>query len=80
MVYTNSYFRKDPQDFAFPQQDKAELAFRLMDKDRDGRITKKEMVKAFKNLSMDQVDNVMPVIIHQKLSHFPLYMHFLSVF
>ena len=57
-------FRKDTQEFAFPKQDKAELAFRLMDKDRDGTITKKEMVKVFKNLSMDQVDKVMPVIIH----------------
>ena len=57
-------FRRDHQDFAFPQQDKAELAFRLMDKDRDGTITKKEMVKVFKNLSMDQVDKVMPGIIH----------------
>ena len=35
-----------------------------MDKDRDGTLTKKEMVKVFKNLSMDQVDKVMPEIIH----------------
>ena len=34
-------FRKDTPEFAFPKQDKAELAFRLMDKDRDGTITKK---------------------------------------
>ena len=55
--YQIRIFRKDTRDFAFPKQDKAELAFRLMDKDQDGTITKKEMVKMFKNLSMDQVDN-----------------------
>ena len=60
----SSYFRKYPQYGSFPKQDKAELAFSLMDKDRDGTITKKEMVKVFKNLSMDQVDKVMPGIIH----------------
>ena len=38
-------FRKDLQNGSFPEPTKAELAFRLMDKDRDGTLTKKDMVK-----------------------------------
>ena len=36
--------------------DKAEMAFKLYDKDKDGYITKAEMVKLSKNLTKDQID------------------------
>ena len=44
-----------------------------MDKDHDGTITKMEMVKKFKTLTMDQVDKVMPEITKEKFhkNHFP---------
>ena len=41
------------------KQDKAEMAFRLFDKDKDGYITKGEMVKLSKTLSKEQVEKVM---------------------
>ena len=72
-LYQIYIFRPVPQDHSFPKQDKAELAFRLMDKDHDGTITKMEMVKKFKTLTMDQVDKVMPEITKEKFhkNHFP---------
>ena len=36
--------------------DKAQIAFRLYDKDKDGYITKGEMQKLAKNLSKQQID------------------------
>ena len=38
--------------------DKAQMAFKLYDKDKDGYITKAEMVKLSKNLTKDQVEKV----------------------
>ena len=38
--------------------DKAEMAFRLFDKDKDGYITKGEMIKLSKTLSKEQVEKV----------------------
>ena len=43
------------------KQDKAEMAFRLFDKDKDGYITKGEMVKLSKTLSKEQVEKVISV-------------------
>ena len=39
-------------------QDKAQMAFKLYDKDKDGFITKAEMVKLSKNLTKEQVEKV----------------------
>ena len=41
-------------------QDKAQMAFKLYDRDKDGYITKAEMVKLSKNLTKDQVEKVWP--------------------
>ena len=38
--------------------DKAQMAFKLYDRDKDGYITKAEMVKLSKNLTKDQVEKV----------------------
>ena len=38
--------------------DKAQMAFKLYDKDKDGYITKAEMVKLSKNLTKEQVEKV----------------------
>ena len=43
------------------KQDKAEMAFRMFDKDKDGYITKGEMVKLSKTLSKEQVEKVISV-------------------
>ena len=43
--------------------DKAELAFRLYDKDKDGFITKGEMNKLAKNLTKEQIDKVWTLVI-----------------
>ena len=40
------------------KKDKAEMAFRLYDKDKDGFITKGEMVKLSKTLTKEQVEKV----------------------
>jgi hypothetical protein len=40
------------------KQDKAEMAFKLYDKDKDGYITKAEMTKLSKTLTKDQIDKV----------------------
>jgi hypothetical protein len=40
------------------KKDKAEMAFRLYDKDKDGYITKGEMVKLSKTLTKEQVEKV----------------------
>ena len=40
------------------KKDKAEMAFRLYDKDRDGYITKGEMVTLSKTLTKEQVEKV----------------------
>jgi Ca2+-binding EF-hand superfamily protein len=42
------------------KQDKAEMAFKLYDKDKDGYITKAEMTKLSKTLTKDQIDKVPP--------------------
>ena len=39
-------------------QDKAQMAFKLYDRDKDGYITKAEMVKLSKNLTKEQVEKV----------------------
>jgi len=39
-------------------QDKAEMAFKLYDKDKDGYITKAEMTKLSKTLTKEQIDKV----------------------
>lgn len=39
------------------------MAFKLYDKDKDGYITKAEMVKLSKNLTKDQVEKVKKVSI-----------------
>ena len=65
-LYQIYIFRPVPQDHSFPKQDKAELAFRLMDKDHDGTITKMEMVKKFKaacDRSRQNDDNINEVIM-----------------
>ena len=38
--------------------DKTEMAFKLYDKDKDGFITRQEMVKLSKNLTKEQVEKV----------------------
>ena len=43
-------------------QDKAEMAFKLYDKDKDGFITRAEMVKLSKNLTKEQVEKVKMII------------------
>ena len=40
------------------RQDKAEMAFKLYDKDKDGYITKAEMTKLSKTLTKEQIDMV----------------------
>ena len=40
------------------KKDKAEMAFRLYDKDKDGYITRAEMVKLSKTLTKEQVEKV----------------------
>ena len=42
-----------------PTQDKAEMAFKLYDKDKDGYITRAEMVKLSKTLTKEQVEKVL---------------------
>ena len=54
------YLRGIPQEPPSPDKvDKAEMAFKLYDKDKDGYITKGEMNKLAKNLTKDQIDKVM---------------------
>ena len=50
-------FRKGSQPP--PTQDKAEMAFKLYDKDKDGYITRAEMVKLSKTLTKEQVEKVL---------------------
>ena len=38
--------------------DKAHIAFKLFDKDKDGFVTKSEMEKRSRNLSKDQIEKV----------------------
>ena len=38
--------------------DKAEMAFKLYDRDKDGFVTKSEMNRIAKNLTTDQIDKV----------------------
>ena len=38
--------------------DKAQIAFKLFDKDKDGFVTKSEMEKRSRNLSKDQIEKV----------------------
>ena len=48
-----------PQEPPSPDKvDKAEMAFKLYDKDKDGYITKGEMVKLSKTLTKEQVEKV----------------------
>ena len=62
--------RKAPPGLVLPQQDKAELAFILIDKDRDGTITKEEMVRKLKHLTMDQVDKVLFLLLWDNIDFF----------
>ena len=41
-----------------PPPDKAQMAFKLYDKDKDGYITRAEMVKLSKTLTKEQVEKV----------------------
>ena len=51
--------RGRPQKPPSPDKvDKAEMAFKLYDKDKDGYITRAEMVKLSKNLTKEQVEKV----------------------
>ena len=43
---------------AIERVDKAEMAFKLYDKDKDGYITKAEMTKLSKTLTKEQIDKV----------------------
>ena len=56
---------------------KAELAFNVFDKNRDGYITKNEMLKASKNLTKEQVNKWkwVPYLRknHQRGPHFCLW-------
>ena len=48
-----------PQEPPAPDKvDKAEMAFKLYDKDKDGYVTKGEMNKLARNLTKDQIDKV----------------------
>ena len=59
-VFKKSAFRRGAKPPPPPdKQDKAEMAFRLFDKDKDGFITKREMEKLSKSLSKEQVEKVM---------------------
>ena len=50
--------RKTSEKAGESKQDKAEMAFKLYDKDKDGYITKAEMVKLSKTLTREQVSIV----------------------
>lgn len=53
-------FRKSSQQSgAAGGADKAQMAFKLYDRDKDGYITKAEMVKLSKNLTKEQVEKVL---------------------
>ena len=63
--YSISHFRKSSQrtkdgggEGGASASDKAQMAFKLYDRDKDGYITKAEMVKLSKNLTKDQVEKV----------------------
>ena len=62
IIYYDS--RKGSQ--APPPQDKAEMAFKLYDKDKDGYITRAEMVKLSKTLTKEQVEKVMLLMCLQQ--------------
>ena len=52
-------FRKSSQQSGAGGADKAQMAFKLYDRDKDGYITKAEMVKLSKNLTKEQVEKVL---------------------
>ena len=52
------------------KQDKAEMAFKLYDKDKDGYITKGEMVKLSKTLTKEQVEKVRPLFFSMAIFSF----------
>ena len=66
-------FRKSSQQSAAAGgADKAQMAFKLYDRDKDGYITKAEMVKLSKNLTKEQVEKVKsikPHLIIQSIIH-----------
>ena len=47
---------------AIERLDKAEMAFKLYDKDKDGYITKAEMTKLSKTLTKEQIDKVETIL------------------
>ena len=52
-------YRGIPQEPPSPDKvDKAEMAFKLYDKDKDGYVTKGEMNKLAKNLTREQIEKV----------------------
>ena len=57
-ILSTAIFRKSSQQSGAGAGDKAEMAFKLYDRDKDGYITKAEMVKLSKNLTKDQVEKV----------------------
>ena len=58
LTLSTAIFRKSSQQSGVGAGDKAEMAFKLYDRDKDGYITKAEMVKLSKNLTKDQVEKV----------------------
>ena len=53
-------FRGIPKEPVSPDKvDKAEMAFKLYDRDKDGFVTKSEMNRIAKNLTTDQIDKVL---------------------
>ena len=60
-----TFFRKSSQQSgAAGGADKAQMAFKLYDRDKDGYITKAEMVKLSKNLTKEQVEKVTSIEPH----------------
>ena len=55
----NIYPRGIPKEPVSPDKvDKAEMAFKLYDKDKDGYVTKGEMNRLARKLTTDQIDKV----------------------
>ena len=73
-----SVYRKSSAPGNQAGQDKAQMAFKLYDRDKDGYITKAEMVKLSKNLTKDQVEKVCPSRETLKCFKENLFRHFLN--
>ena len=63
-------FRGVPQEPPSPDKvDKAEMAFKLYDKDKNGYVTKGEMNKLARNLTKVQIDKVKFSFNATKINH-----------